>query len=202
MTLGGIVLAGGRSRRMGVDKALLDWHGTPLVVHVAGIVRSTVEGPVVVVAALGQELPALPDGVERVDDVHPERGPLEGLHGGLVALGGRADVAVVVGVDAALLRPRLVDLLVDALEREDAALAVACVAADRRPLPMVVRVDLEPAVRSLLESGERRLRSLVALGPVAALPEAEVRVVDPELDSLAPLNTPDELAAALVRASG
>ncbi|MGL6280123.1 MAG: molybdenum cofactor guanylyltransferase, partial [Gaiella sp.] len=40
MTLGGIVLAGGRSTRMGVDKATVDWHGTPLVSHVAALVRT------------------------------------------------------------------------------------------------------------------------------------------------------------------
>ena len=58
-----IVLAGGASRRMGRPKALLDWHGTPLVHHVASILAGVCD-PVVVVAAPGDELP-LPAGVER-----------------------------------------------------------------------------------------------------------------------------------------
>ncbi|MGH3073536.1 MAG: NTP transferase domain-containing protein, partial [Gaiellales bacterium] len=61
--LGAIVLAGGGSTRMGEPKALLDWEGSPLVVHVARVVAAAA-APVVVVGAPGQELPALPDGVE------------------------------------------------------------------------------------------------------------------------------------------
>jgi molybdopterin-guanine dinucleotide biosynthesis protein A len=55
-----IVLAGGRSRRMGRPKALLDWHGSTLVHRAAGLVAREVDGPVVVVRAAGQPLPALP----------------------------------------------------------------------------------------------------------------------------------------------
>ncbi|MGL6278850.1 MAG: molybdenum cofactor guanylyltransferase, partial [Gaiella sp.] len=65
----------------------------------------------------------------------------------------------------------------------------------------VVRVDLEETVGALLEQGERRLRALTALAAVAAVPEDVVRRADPALDSLVPLNTPDELAAGLARAA-
>src|SRR5262245_51158105 len=99
VTVGGIVLAGGRSTRMGEDKALLDWEGVPLVVHVCEQVRRAVDGPLVVVAAEGQALPGL-DGSEVVTDLEPDRGPLEGLRTGLAALAPRADVAFVTSVDA------------------------------------------------------------------------------------------------------
>ena len=54
--LGAIVLAGGRSRRMGAPKALLDWHGGTLVRRITGILQRIAD-PVVVVHADGQELP-------------------------------------------------------------------------------------------------------------------------------------------------
>ena len=57
--LGAIVLAGGRSSRMGAPKALLDWHGGTLVRRVTGILQRIAD-PVVVVHADGQELPTLP----------------------------------------------------------------------------------------------------------------------------------------------
>ena len=94
---GGIVLAGGRSRRMGTPKADLDWHGVPLVVHVAGAVKAAVAGPVAVVAAPDQPLPQLPPGITVTRDPVEGRGPLQGLIAGLAALD--ADVAFVCATD-------------------------------------------------------------------------------------------------------
>lgn len=190
------MLAGGRSTRMGVDKAHADWHGTPLVVHVASLVSDAVDGPVVVVGAPDRPLPGLPEGVEIVEDAVAEQGPLQGLHDGLAALAGRVDAALATGVDAPLLRPEVVQLLARALERSGAQAAVPCLASDRRPLPAVYRVELAATAQRLLDGGERRLRSLVEAVAVTAVPEEELRLVDPRLGSLAPLNTPDELAAA------
>ena len=90
----GIVLAGGRSSRMGTPKAALEWHGSTLLRRVVGLVARTVDGPVVVVRAPGQELPALPDGVELVEDAREGRGPLQGLAAGLAAVGDRAEVGL------------------------------------------------------------------------------------------------------------
>src|SRR3954452_12128470 len=75
----GIVLAGGRSTRMGTPKAALEWHGSTLLRHVVGLVARGVEGRVVVVRAAGQALPSLPAGVEVAQDAREGRGPLQGL---------------------------------------------------------------------------------------------------------------------------
>ena len=90
----GIVLAGGRSSRMGSPKAALEWHGSTLLRRVVGIVARGVDGPVVVVRAPGQELPGLPDGVELVEDAREGRGPLQGLAAGLAAVRDAAPVAL------------------------------------------------------------------------------------------------------------
>src|SRR4051794_41302643 len=82
----GIVLAGGRSSRMGTPKAALTWHGSTLLGRVCGLVARAVAGPVVVVRAPGQPLPALPAGVQVVDDPVEGRGPLQGIVTGLAAL--------------------------------------------------------------------------------------------------------------------
>ena len=60
MTAGAVVLAGGRSSRMGEPKALLDWHGQTAVEHAVAVVREGIGGgPVCVVRAPGQSLPSL-----------------------------------------------------------------------------------------------------------------------------------------------
>src|SRR5215218_10460486 len=89
----GIVLAGGRSSRMGTPKAWLEWHGSTLLRRVCGIVARGAGGPVVVVRAPAQELPELPDGVRVVEDAREGRGPLQGLLAELRAVD--ADVAFV-----------------------------------------------------------------------------------------------------------
>src|ERR1700731_334019 len=82
----GIVLAGGRSSRMGTPKAALEWHGSTLLHRTVSIVARATSGPVVVVRAPGQELPPLPPDIEVITDPREGKGPLQGLAAGLGAL--------------------------------------------------------------------------------------------------------------------
>ena len=77
----GIVLAGGRSSRMGTPKAALEWHGSTLLRRTVGIVSRATGGPVIVVRAPGQALPELPPQVDVVDDPAEGLGPVQGLAG-------------------------------------------------------------------------------------------------------------------------
>ena len=187
--LGGIVLAGGRSTRMGTPKPLIDWHGTPLVARVAGLVGRAAS-PVVVVVASDAELPPLPAGVRVAADAHPGQGPLEGLAAGLRALSGEAAAAYATGADVPFLDPRLISRIAGALGDADAAVAVG--EGRNHYLAAVYRLSLLPLVEELLRSGERRLG---ALAERAAARRVEVSG-PAELASLRNLNTPADLDAA------
>src|SRR5260370_26174131 len=89
----GVVLAGGRSSRMGTPKAALEWHGSTLLRRTVGILARATGGPVVVVRAPGQELPGLPRDVHLGDDPREGKGPMQGLAAGPGAPAGRADGA-------------------------------------------------------------------------------------------------------------
>ena len=80
-----IVLAGGRSSRMGRAKASLDWEGAPLLSRTVATLGAVADR-VVVVRSPGQALPPLPVAVTVVEDARPGRGPLEGLLAGLRSL--------------------------------------------------------------------------------------------------------------------
>ncbi len=185
---------------MGSDKAQLDWRGVPLVVHVAEILLATVDGPVVVVAAPGQDVPSLPERVERAVDGIADQGPLEGIRSGLEALTGRAELAFVSSVDAPHLRPELIRLLVATIGTADAA--VPSVRGFTHPLSAVYRVSLLGVVSGLLDGGERRARAIAEVCTSVFVDEAALRAdaallaVDPDLRSLTDLDTPEELAAA------
>ena len=107
MRVGGIVLCGGRSSRMGRPKAWLPFGDEVMLQRVVRIVRAVVE-PVVVVAAPGQDVPELPPEVEIVRDEIEGKGPLGGLAAGLAALEGQADAAYLSSCDVPFLMPEFV----------------------------------------------------------------------------------------------
>jgi molybdopterin-guanine dinucleotide biosynthesis protein A len=187
---------------MGRAKALLDWHGRPLVVHVCEVVGAAVGGPVVVVGSAGQELPRLPEGTELVTDSMPDRGPLQGLVDGLVALSSRADVALVAGTDVPFLRPAVARHLLAAVGR-DADVAVPVVGGRLQPLLAAYSTDVIGPARELLAAGERKMLALLEqvqtreLSERDLLDDPEVRRDDPGLRSVVDLDTEADYLAAL-----
>jgi molybdopterin-guanine dinucleotide biosynthesis protein A len=200
-----IVLAGGRSTRMGEPKALLDWHGSTLVRRAVGLVARAVDGPVVVVRAARQALPALPPGTELADDARDARGPLQGMAAGLQAIGARADVVFVTGVDAPLLHPALVRHVVASLGPDD-DVALPWAGGVAQPLAAAYRTaTVGPLVDALLAEDSLGTRPLMGrcrvrdLDEAALLADPAVAAHDPDLESLVNVNEPDEYAAALAR---
>src|SRR3954454_10751944 len=182
MSTAAVVLAGGRSSRMGSAKAMLAWHGSTLLRHVCGLVAREVHGPVVVVRATGQQLPPLPTGVEVVDDVHPDLGPMEGIAVGLGALRGRADVAFVCATDVPLLQPAFVRLMVHASSNSNPPcdIVLGHIGARDQPLAAAYRPTLAPMVEELIAADSLRLGALIARCAVLRLDEQTLREVDPD----------------------
>src|SRR5581483_4939796 len=84
MTPGALILCGGHSRRMGRPKAWLPFGPARMLQRVVRLVGQAA-GPIVVVAAEGQDIPALPPSVTVVRVAVSDRGPLQGLAAGLAA---------------------------------------------------------------------------------------------------------------------
>lgn len=201
----GLVLAGGRSTRMGRPKANLEWHGSTLLHRVTGIVGRAVDGPVVVVRAPGQELPDLPSGVRVVEDEAEGRGPLQGLAAGLAAVAGEAGVAYVSSTDAPFLHPAFVAAVVRAASSEDVDVAVPVIAGIAQPLAAAYRTSLVATVEQLIAEGELRATALLERCRVRELTEddlladAELAAADPELLSLLNVNERHDYARARAR---
>jgi molybdopterin-guanine dinucleotide biosynthesis protein A len=202
--LGGIVLAGGRSSRMGSPKAMLEWHGSTLLRRIAGLVARAVDGPVVVVRAPGQELPALPSGIEITEDEREGRGPLQGLAAGLEALTGAVDAAYVSSTDVPLLHPAFVRRVLAALE-DDADVALPLVAGFPQPLCAGYRTSVLPIVERLVAADRLRPAFLfdecrvARLDADALLADPAVAAFDPRLESVLNLNEPGDYAAVRAR---
>ncbi len=197
----GILLAGGRSQRMGRDKACLPWHGSTLARRAVGLLARCAEPPVIVVCAPDQELPPLPRWVEVVRDPVPGLGPLAGLAAGLEVAASRAPVAAVCAVDAPLAHPAVLAALVGALG-EGPAVVPLC---DDRPQPLfaVYRTALAGLAAALVADGERRA---VVLGeragarmvePFELLVVDDVAAFDPDLASFRSFDDADSYDGAL-----
>ena len=199
--IAGIVLAGGRSSRMGTPKAALEWHGSTLLRRVIGIVGRAVDGPVADRArARPAAAAAAVAGVEIVEDAREGRGPLQGLAAGLVA---RSTIAprrsFLSSTDVPFLHPAFVRRVIAALDADtDVVLprARGLPAAARRRLPHLaaaarLRSCWPPTAcarpscsRPAGSSGSTRTR---------CSPTARVARHDPRLESVVNLNEPGRL---------
>jgi molybdopterin-guanine dinucleotide biosynthesis protein A len=173
------VLTGGRSRRMGRDKAFVAVDGEPMVRRVTRALRAA--GAIEVVAVGRDEGGLLAEGIDRfLPDAHPGEGPLGGV---VVALDDAvAPVVVVVACDMPDLTAEAVRALVVALAA-DAQLAVAVA----EPLCAAWRpAHALAALQRAFAGGERTMTTAIALLP------SVVVAVDPA--ALRNVNRPDDLA--------
>jgi molybdopterin-guanine dinucleotide biosynthesis protein A len=203
----GIVLAGGRSRRLAAadtppgGKPALEIGGRTFLERIVATVAAEVAG-VIVVAAPGQPLPPLPEAVEILRDSEPGGGPLAGIRDGLVAAARRAArprTALVCAGDVPLVRRSVVRLLV--ARGLDSAAAWVVPVHDGHPqvLLSAVALDLLPRIEAFLATGRRDprglLATLVAEAPqlVEEVAETTLAAVDPAGDSLFDVDTPADL---------
>lgn len=196
MTVGGIVVCGGESRRMGRAKAMLPLGPELMLQRVVRLLAEAV-GPVVVGAAQGQELPELPTGVRVLRDRQPGRGPLEGLAVGLNALADQVELAFATACDTPFLRPAYVRRLVELATGYD--VVVPQVRGFDEPLSAIYRTDLGPRLEALLAADRLRPVFLFDLVRTRRVAAEELADVDPGMESLLNLNHPDDYQAALAR---
>ncbi len=187
-----IILAGGKSSRMGRPKAMLSFGEEPLVkLVIRGL--ATLFPDIVVVAAPGQELPELP--VTLVRDEVAYQGPVGGLCYGLWEC--RSAAAFVTSCDVPFLSLPLVSHLAARLPGHD--VVVPHWEGRLQPLHAVYRRSVLPLLERQLERGELRPVFLFDKVRTLKLEEDEIRALDPDGWSFFNMNTPDDYERALAR---
>jgi molybdopterin-guanine dinucleotide biosynthesis protein A len=198
----GVVLAGGRSSRMGTSKAALSWQGSTLLHRTVSVLAEVVGGPVVVVASPGQELPALRSGTTIVEDPIEGLGPMQGIATGLDAVAADAWAAFVCSTDMPFLHPAFVRRVLGELASNDVDVVLPLVRDHRQPLAAAYLTSLADTVRELVAAGRLATGMLFERCVVREIDEAELLAdpelakADPNLDSVININTPEDYAAA------
>ncbi|MBO0850769.1 MAG: NTP transferase domain-containing protein [Pseudonocardia sp.] len=201
----GVVLAGGRSSRMGRPKAALEWHGSTLLYRTSALLGRTVDGPVVVVRAPGQRLPELPAGVEVVEDPVEGLGPMQGVAAGLAAVGDRAVASFVCSTDMPFLHPAFIRSVLRRLCDPDIDMVLPVARGFRQPLAAAYRTKLAGLITTLIAEGDLRPGMLIKHcnadlpADEALLADRDLQASDPELESVVNVNTPEEYSAARAR---
>lgn len=193
----GVVLAGGRSSRMGRSKAHLPIAGEPLLRRVVGRLRAATLTDVLVVGP--PELAPLVPNVPIIPDTRPGMGPLVGLEAALGAITAR--YAFVVACDMPFVAPPLVAAMVArALAAPDYDVVALRSAHGLEHLHAIYARACLASVTDALDRGDRSLHGLLARLRVLELSPAEAAAYDPTGLSAFNANAPDEWARALALA--
>jgi molybdenum cofactor guanylyltransferase len=187
--VGGIVLCGGQSSRMGRPKAWLTIAGEIMLPRVVRLL-SEVVSPIVVVAAPEQDVPALPAGAVVVRDEERGRGPLQGLAAGLAAIEGQVAAAYLSSCDVPFLRPGFVRRLIELVGEK--AVCVPRVGGYHHPLAAVYRVEVLSVVQRLLSENRLRPFFVFEAVPTRVVEASELVDVDATLESLRNVNTQED----------
>lgn len=152
--LTGIVLAGGKSSRMGTDKGFISWKGKPFINHSIDAVKPLVKN--ILIVSDHKQYESL--GYKRIEDVFPEKGPLSGLYSGL--LKSETQLNVVLSCDIPLISVEVVEILLSAYI--EGTNAVVC-KTDNKMMPLVALYSKNCIDRcqELLKNDERSMMQLL-----------------------------------------
>lgn len=182
---------------MGRAKLWLPFGPETMLQRVVRLLAEVVD-PVVVVAAQQQSLPKLPSAVQIIRDEQDNLGPLGGLSVGLEALQGQCQAAFVSACDAPFLKRGFVEFMIEALT--DHELAIPREEKYYHPLAAVYRTSLAEQIRALIAQQRLRPFYLVELARTREVPVADLRTVDPNLETLRNTNHPEDYLQALADA--
>ena len=189
MSVSAAIMAGGKSKRMGQDKAWIELDGEPLIRRIATVLAQVADE--VIVVANDPKYATL--GLRVVPDRFPDGGALGGIATGVGAA--THDRVLVAACDMPFLSAEVWRVLLD--HRPAADVVIPKIGGEFETLhALYTKACLAPMERSLA-AGKLRVISFFDDVRVQAIEEPELRVADPTLRSFTNVNTPEELARAL-----
>jgi molybdopterin-guanine dinucleotide biosynthesis protein A len=179
------VLAGGKSSRMGADKAFLQFSGRTLLERALELARGVAE-EVRIVGSREKFAEFAPV----VEDEYAGRGPLGGIHAALAASG--SEFNLMLAVDLPFLQLKFLQHLVGEARSAKAVVTVPQAAGGLQPLCAVYRRQFRTLAEQALAQGKNKIDSLFARIPVRVIEESELTRFAFPATMFDNLNTPEE----------
>jgi molybdenum cofactor guanylyltransferase len=181
----GFLLAGGKSSRMGEDKAFLDFAGQTLLARGLAELGSVCERVAIVgdPATFGSYGPVIPD-------VFVGCGPLGGVHSALTH--SSAELNLMLAVDMPFVMRQLLNFLFDAAAESDAIITIPRTARGLQPLCSVYRREFAAVAEESLKAGRYKVDAAFASLPLRVIDESELARAGFSEKSFFNINTPQE----------
>ncbi|WP_160032683.1 molybdenum cofactor guanylyltransferase [Paenibacillus sp. An7] len=176
MKIAGIVLAGGASRRMGTDKAVLELGNSRVLDIIAGELSSMTSKVYIATGSVSRE--EMGSEYIEVKDIYPGSGPLAGIQAGM--LRGEADLYVVASCDIPLIRAELLSAMVEVMEVDlDSGIQalVPQIKGQIHPLAAVYHHSMIDTLETQLREDNRRVRDTLSKLSVRYVTESELELV-------------------------
>jgi molybdopterin-guanine dinucleotide biosynthesis protein A len=188
------IVAGGKSTRMGADKAFVQWNGCTLLARALDLARSATPGVHIVGSAekFAEFAPV-------VEDKFRECGPLGGIHAALVA--SRTELNLILAVDMPFVSAAFLHyLLTQARSARDADAVIPRAGGRWQPLCAIYRREFSVTAECALRAGRNRIDQLFDAVRLRVIDENELEGAGFSLDIFQNLNTPEDLDAEKRRA--
>jgi molybdopterin-guanine dinucleotide biosynthesis protein A len=183
------VLAGGKSSRMGSDKAFLELAGRPLIGHAMQLGASVSSE----VRIVGSPEKFAPFGMV-VPDIYSDRGPLGGIHAALMNSG--TPMNLILGVDLPFMDSAFLPFLISTAQSSNAVVTVPSCGNHLQTLCAVYRKDFGEMADRALAEGRNKIDALFSNIPVRVIEEKEIKAAGFNLSIFRNLNTPEEWEAS------
>jgi molybdopterin-guanine dinucleotide biosynthesis protein A len=187
-----IILAGGKSSRLGRSKALQVIKGKSLIQGVVDRL-AILSTEIIIASARGEAIPCSSAvRIKTVADIYPGKGPLVGIYSGLIA--SSSSRAVVVGCDTPFLSVGLLEYMTQICSNFD--VVVPRIKDKLEPLCAVYSKNCLVPIQELLEQNELRISELFSMVKMKYVEEHELNRFDPRHLSFFNVNSQDDLNRA------
>lgn len=187
------ILTGGKSERMGRDKAAIETPQGGTLLERAIATAATVAGQVAIVGPRERYAGYAWAG-EIVEDMYAGRGPLAGIHAALTS--SQTEWNIVLAVDLPFVTPELLSWMLRQARASNAQVTVAQDGGRLHPLCAVYRKDFSAVANGALEAGRNKIDAAFVTADTRIVTEQELRQAGFETRLFANVNTPEELAQA------
>jgi molybdopterin-guanine dinucleotide biosynthesis protein A len=186
------ILAGGKSTRMGSDKAFLSWAEGSLLSHALELVAAVT--PNVRIVGASEKFSSFGTVIE---DVYRDRGPLGGIHAALSTT--PTELNLMLAVDLPLIETRFLQFMIGVAEKTDSVVTVPRADGVSQPLCAIYRQEFAQTAEEALQAGKNKIDPLFAKVKTRIIEEDEFTREGFSVRMFSNLNTPEDWKAHRTR---